>query len=1064
MKCVSLHFNVGTNQLQDRKSENDASIKLRSFSFYHKGGKVDNEFRPLSLLATHSDKLQFNGILSDEGLQWYVEDVMVKELSIEGYGATDDPKVVVYVRSPLAAHHDIWYRLHDCATEYQYIHDQFLWQAMFSKNVLDYLASWPPMNVTLKLFQADFDTWTTKRFGQHAEFKRWRSQHPSRDFRQAVNANVEFLYHQAYNLDEEYLQQPVWHETLRADDAVENHEEVHKSTIATPLVYQCFEEMYFASHIREVVPSQDVQEAVELQKRSLGFKDSTPTNVTPFAQSSHDGKVAIGDVVSVKRDEETPWNTTDSEWLCYVQGISKNQRLHVIWLYRPTDTTMSTARYPFDGEVFFSDHCNCNPDVAPIYPKDILRKYSVSFSNRPTLDAEYFVRQTYLTREKGAQNSFVTFTRKHLVCRCRRQEQAHRAMFEEGQTVYITVKNILEPVVVARSTSGPYLSVRRLLRLGRDFAPHILPQRAIPPNELVWTDAIFTISTNRIQRECDIRFFSEDDVAYGHIPVPYNRHGSGDYWVVCTRLVDGRLESVTHSLHMIEGPDPLAKKSCLRGLSVFSGGGNLDRGLEEGGIVKFSTAIDIEGPAIHTQLANASHPDLNLFYGSVNDYLYRVIRLKPQSKFRYAHIGDVDFISAGSPCPPFSLLQRDWKSPGSCQKASLVSTFCTLVDLYRPRYAIMENVVNMGTTRTIDGGQCNVLSSVIACLVAMGYQTRQFTMDAWSYGSCQSRTRLFIAIAAPGLTPISKPPPTHSHPPNIGNACLGKLPNGIRFGERDLDVLTPFRYRTAQQATEGLPRSPANISQICTNFPDHRGPIVLSYWDRALIRHIPTVPYNQTYASALAQGRIPKSLLLDKKEIGSSFKRIAPNGLIPTITTHASPSDSRSGGVVHWREHRILTIQEARRAQGIPDHEVIIGRSRHQWRVIGNAVDRFVALVIGLEIKKAWESSKTSLDRVKRSTTTFSEKRTMETSHAVKKTSSARTTIDTMRVVQETMLETIHVSPNNARKRFYDSSTADGSSPAKRAREHAHEAPSTPAKFTAEEEDVIFVSQRRRVD
>ena len=49
-----------------------------------------------------------------------------------------------------------------------------------------------------------------------------------------------------------------------------------------------------------------------------------------------------------------------------------------------------------------------------------------------------------------------------------------------------------------------------------------------------------------------------------------------------------------------------------------------------------------------------------------------------------------------------------------------------------------------------------------------------------------------------------------------------------------------------------------------------------------------------------------------------------------------------------------MTILEARRAQGLPDSEVIIGTRADQYRVIGNSVSRHVALVLGLAIREAW--------------------------------------------------------------------------------------------------------------
>jgi DNA (cytosine-5)-methyltransferase 1 len=71
----------------------------------------------------------------------------------------------------------------------------------------------------------------------------------------------------------------------------------------------------------------------------------------------------------------------------------------------------------------------------------------------------------------------------------------------------------------------------------------------------------------------------------------------------------------------------------LRGLSIFSGSGNFDRGLEEGGAVEFQTAVGFSPEAIHAQKANARHLEkLGLYCGSVDDFLNSVLtgeRRKP---------------------------------------------------------------------------------------------------------------------------------------------------------------------------------------------------------------------------------------------------------------------------------------------------------------------------------------------------------------------------------------------------------------------------------------------------
>lgn len=300
-------------------------------------------------------------------------------------------------------------------------------------------------------------------------------------------------------------------------------------------------------------------------------------------------------------------------------------------------------------------------------------------------------------------------------------------------------------------------------------------------------------------------------------------------------------------------------------------------------------------------------------------------------------------------------MQPNWLSASSLRNASHITTFASYVDIYRPEYALLENVVSIANTRAGFKDE-KVFNQLVACLVALGYQVHSHLMDSWSYGSSQHRSRIFISIAAPGLEPIAKPFLTHRHPSTIQARSLGTLANGERFGSRE-DYPTPFEYVTAGQATADLPNIDTGIVQACTSFPDHRVCRTMKGKDRAIVRCIPTSPPGQGYADAIKCRRIPESLLKNKSKPGKAYQRIKENGQFPTITTSVFPHDSRYGNVLHWTQHRAISLMEARRAQGIPDDEVIIGSIVEQWRIIGNGVERNVALALGLSLRRAWESS-----------------------------------------------------------------------------------------------------------
>lgn len=278
------------------------------------------------------------------------------------------------------------------------------------------------------------------------------------------------------------------------------------------------------------------------------------------------------------------------------------------------------------------------------------------------------------------------------------------------------------------------------------------------------------------------------------------------------------------------------------------------------------------------------------------------------------------------------------------------------MDLYRPLYGVLENVLNISSERAGSERAGSALSQVVACLVSFGYQVNQYIMDSWNYGSPQRRSRAILTIAAPGLQLIMQPYHTHSRSDEeVRGRSLGQLPNGEFCAERQY-YPTPFYHVPAQTVSSGLPDIGYGAGQTCIAYPDHRVPNVPTRKDRPLLDCIPKQPPGCGYKEAEELGRVPPHLRRTR-EIGKSYQRIKKAGLVPTITTSACISDARNGAVMHWEESRSLSLQEARRTQGIDDTEPIIGTIKDQWRIAGNGVDRKVGLAIGLGLLRAVESN-----------------------------------------------------------------------------------------------------------
>lgn len=93
-------------------------------------------------------------------------------------------------------------------------------------------------------------------------------------------------------------------------------------------------------------------------------------------------------------------------------------------------------------------------------------------------------------------------------------------------------------------------------------------------------------------------------------------------------------------------------------------------------------------------------------------------------------------------------------------KNSLVVSYLSYCDYYRPRFFLLENVRNFVSFK-----RSMVLKLTLRCLVKMGYQCTFGVLQAGQYGVPQTRRRAIILAAAPGEVLPFYPEPTHCFSP-----------------------------------------------------------------------------------------------------------------------------------------------------------------------------------------------------------------------------------------------------------------------------------------------------------
>ncbi|KAH8661624.1 hypothetical protein BGZ60DRAFT_530574 [Tricladium varicosporioides] len=964
-------------------------IELSNFSVYLPEGAHNYSFelRPLQHLWAKMgvSSFLFDGILSVGKAQYYVQAVPFQICSIGNYG--EELHTVggnIWLQSYYNSDTNVYYKLKSPASEYHRFHEGFLWLADFAKHFVDYSQARGRNGVSVFDFRSDFSTWIKKKHSESREFQNWFKQYGKDDFRQVVAVHILFLFKESVGVDEGLRDQPIFAE-LMAMNAIPKQEIVEQNTIVTPFVYDCFKDMNFGAFLKPIEPKIKILPSIAPTKDS-GSKSNTPPRKIVIEVPTKRAVVRVGDVIAVATDgEDSEWKDEVSKykepdrcWYLYVQSIhepryeDEERSFDALWLYKPSDTSCAKMRYPFLNELFLSDNCTCSR--GRISQSEVLEIVTVLWNcNPPPSNDRLFVRQTWLENER-----FVTFQESHKRCEHLRPTSTIPLVsvrFPIGQTVLCRppqgdgkTLEVYEVVKHFVSKGRSYTLFRRLLRR------HQIDGRG-RPNELTYTNQVDKISSHRIDRKCNVRFYSEADVAVNAIPVPYCRDGVGSCFYITTRLVKSEMGDVLEPIDtniprgLIQGYDPLAlpSREPMRGLDLYCGGGNFGRGIEEGGAVHNEVAVDCYNAAIHTYNANQKTPgSTKLFYGSVNDLLLQAMEGNPKNSELIPRRDKVDFISAGSPCQGFSGLNQHKNNEKGLRNQSLVASVAAYIDFYRPKYGILENVITMaqkGTRRDEDP-----LSQLICAIVGMGYQLEIFMLDAWSHGSPQSRSRLFVCFTAPGFTPLDEPDLTHSHPDNVQERGLGKLANGQNFGQRR-DGPTPFRYVTAGEATQGLPVIGDAHTYQCTSFPYHVALAGMSELLKSQIDAIPTHPWGMNFAKSWNEGHgvmtleerslfpgLTKSGKLSQcvTKRARSWGRVNPLGLFPTIVVKIRARDACMGTCLHWDQQRYLTIAEAQRAQSYPDGEVLVGSVVDQSKILGNSVARTVSMALGLKLREAW--------------------------------------------------------------------------------------------------------------
>ena len=331
------------------------------------------------------------------------------------------------------------------------------------------------------------------------------------------------------------------------------------------------------------------------------------------------------------------------------------------------------------------------------------------------------------------------------------------------------------------------------------------------------------------------------------------------------------------------------KSSNLKLVSLFSGGGGLDIGLEAAGF-KTLFANDVVPQCCDTLRKNLSNSAT-----VICDDIKNVSGANIRTALGISGKDDVDLLAGGPPCQAFSIFgQRKGRAD---PRGQMVYEYFRILSELRPKAFVFENVFGLLTVENGDVYKvvCDKLANPSD---GLHYDLKAFRLNAVDFGVPQFRDRVIIVGSRTGKNVGEIPPVTFSVPQK------GQL-----------------RYRTVSDALRGLcdPNEDYPSNHIGRN---HSSAIMDRY-------------------ARMAPGERDSHTRINKLDLQR-----------PSFTIICGSNCGGGKGHIHPLAPREVTPRESARIQTFPDAWAFAGKGRYAISQVGNAVPPLLAFAIGNEIRE----------------------------------------------------------------------------------------------------------------
>ena len=368
-------------------------------------------------------------------------------------------------------------------------------------------------------------------------------------------------------------------------------------------------------------------------------------------------------------------------------------------------------------------------------------------------------------------------------------------------------------------------------------------------------------------------------------------------------------------------------------IDVFCGAGGGSLGLKNAGF-EIKLAVDSDRRATDTFYLN--NEDLSFDHVVNCD-----IRLLEDKFLRKRVHGKITLVFGGPPCQGWSYIGKNRRNGSNGisffedEKNTLYEEFARVLDIFEPRYFLMENVPGLVSARN------GIYEEIIRQeFLNRRYESATIELNASDYEVAQNRKRVFFIghrIYASGGSALAR-----DNLMRIINTLKAKgreSTNSFRNETRDLPHL---------KAGEG-----ANVlrAENLTGTNEKKLRLIFNHFARKHnnrdLRIYELLGEGDDYAEFSKEKRDKKLLPYSTKSFKTKFRKIKGNGKCYTIISHLS-KDANS--YVHPDDNRGITVREAARIQSFPDDFIFLPKGFSQFIHLGNAVPPKLAKVIGESI------------------------------------------------------------------------------------------------------------------